>query len=47
MREYTELIADKIRAAAKARIKPRTVGPGAAPPVLLRPCAARSRRRKN
>ncbi|HZV64091.1 MAG TPA: chemotaxis response regulator protein-glutamate methylesterase, partial [Telluria sp.] len=25
MREYTELIADKIRAAAKARIKPRTL----------------------
>jgi two-component system chemotaxis response regulator CheB len=27
MREYTELIADKIRAAAKARIKPRTLQP--------------------
>lgn len=27
MREYTELIADKIRAAAKARIKPRTLAP--------------------
>jgi two-component system chemotaxis response regulator CheB len=35
MREYTELIADKIRAAARARIKARTIGraaPGA--PVL-------------
>ncbi|WP_293775551.1 chemotaxis response regulator protein-glutamate methylesterase [uncultured Oxalicibacterium sp.] len=32
MLEYTELIADKIRAAAKARIKPRTVpAPGSAP----------------
>ena len=31
MREYTELIADKIRAAAKARIKPRTLD--AAKPV--------------
>jgi two-component system chemotaxis response regulator CheB len=32
MREYAELIADKIRAAAKARIKPRTLPvPGAAP----------------
>ena len=31
MREYTELITDKIRAAARARIKPRTVpAPGAA-----------------
>ncbi|GGE71722.1 protein-glutamate methylesterase/protein-glutamine glutaminase [Massilia psychrophila] len=27
MREYTELIADKIRAAARARIKPRTLTP--------------------
>ena len=27
MREYTELIADKIRAAAKARIRPRTLAP--------------------
>jgi two-component system chemotaxis response regulator CheB len=27
MREYTELISDKIRAAAKARIKPRTLDP--------------------
>jgi two-component system, chemotaxis family, protein-glutamate methylesterase/glutaminase len=34
MREYTELISDKIRAAAKARIKPRTVGPGAPATVL-------------
>jgi two-component system, chemotaxis family, protein-glutamate methylesterase/glutaminase len=34
MREYSELIADKIRAAAKARIKPRTLTPGAATPVL-------------
>jgi two-component system chemotaxis response regulator CheB len=34
MREYTELIADKIRAAAKARIKPRTLAPGAAPTAL-------------
>ena len=34
MREYTELIADKIRAAAKARIKPRTLTPGAAPTAL-------------
>ncbi|MEO5690146.1 MAG: response regulator, partial [Burkholderiaceae bacterium] len=34
MREYTELISDKIRAAAKARIKPRTVGANAAPPAL-------------
>lgn len=37
MREYTELIADKIRAAAKARIKPRTLAPakvaGALPPI--------------
>ncbi|MES2296624.1 MAG: chemotaxis response regulator protein-glutamate methylesterase [Pseudomonadota bacterium] len=31
MREYTELIADKIRAAAKARIKPRTIQPGGKP----------------
>jgi two-component system chemotaxis response regulator CheB len=34
MREYTELIADKIRAAAKARIKPRTLLPGKAPSAL-------------
>jgi two-component system chemotaxis response regulator CheB len=34
MREYTELIADKIRAAAKARIKPRTLTPGKAPTAL-------------
>jgi two-component system chemotaxis response regulator CheB len=34
MREYTELIADKIRAASKARIKPRTVGPGTPATVL-------------
>jgi two-component system chemotaxis response regulator CheB len=34
MREYTELIADKIRAAAKARIRPRTLLPGAAPTAL-------------
>jgi two-component system chemotaxis response regulator CheB len=34
MREYAELIADKIRAAAKARIKPRTLVPGQAAPVL-------------
>ncbi|SHG59107.1 chemotaxis response regulator protein-glutamate methylesterase [Massilia sp. CF038] len=35
MREYTELIADKIRAAARARIKARTVGPAApGAPVL-------------
>jgi two-component system, chemotaxis family, protein-glutamate methylesterase/glutaminase len=31
MREYTELIADKIRAASKARIKPRTILPGGKP----------------
>ena len=30
MREYTELIADKIRAAAKARIRPRTIAPAVA-----------------
>ena len=35
MREYTELIADKIRAAAKARIKPRTVGGPASPSAVL------------
>ncbi|WP_426107037.1 protein-glutamate methylesterase/protein-glutamine glutaminase [Massilia sp. TSP1-1-2] len=34
MREYTELIADKIRAAAKARIKPRVLGAAAPPPAL-------------
>jgi two-component system chemotaxis response regulator CheB len=35
MREYTELIADKIRAAAKARIKPRTLNAAGAPPTAL------------
>jgi two-component system chemotaxis response regulator CheB len=34
MREYTELISDKIRAAAKARIKPRTLTPQAAAGAL-------------
>lgn len=34
MREYTELISDKIRAAAKARIKPRTLHTGAAVAAL-------------
>jgi two-component system, chemotaxis family, protein-glutamate methylesterase/glutaminase len=34
MRDYAELIADKIRAAARARIKPRSVTPGQASPVL-------------
>ncbi|MGH8855512.1 MAG: protein-glutamate methylesterase/protein-glutamine glutaminase [Telluria sp.] len=34
MREYTELIADKIRAASKARVKSRSVQPGAAMPQL-------------
>jgi len=40
MREYTELISDKIRAAAKARIKPRTLTPAAvsgALPALRNP----------
>ncbi|RJG15060.1 protein-glutamate methylesterase/protein-glutamine glutaminase [Massilia cavernae] len=41
MREYTDLIADKIRAAAKARIRARTVASGAAPggalPALRNP----------
>jgi two-component system chemotaxis response regulator CheB len=40
MREYTELIADKIRAAAKARIKPRTLtatAPTGALPALRNP----------
>ena len=40
MREYTELISDKIRAASKARIKPRTLAPGtpaAALPALRNP----------
>ncbi len=41
MREYTELIADKIRAAAKARIRARTIGPaataGGALPALRNP----------
>jgi two-component system chemotaxis response regulator CheB len=32
MREYTELIADKIRAAARARVKPRTLQAPATPP---------------
>lgn len=35
MREYTELIADKIRAASKARIKPRVLGPAGAPAPAL------------
>ncbi|MFL6658295.1 MAG: chemotaxis response regulator protein-glutamate methylesterase [Massilia sp.] len=35
MREYTELIADKIRAAAKARIKPRTLSASGAPTTAL------------
>jgi two-component system chemotaxis response regulator CheB len=35
MREYAELIADKIRAAAKARIKPRTLSPAGGPPTAL------------
>ena len=35
MREYTELIADKIRAAAKARIKPRTLAAAGAPLTAL------------
>jgi two-component system chemotaxis response regulator CheB len=34
MREYTELIADKIRGASRARIKPRSVHPAAATTVL-------------
>ena len=34
MRDYTELISEKIRAAARARIKPRTLAGGAAPPAL-------------
>jgi two-component system chemotaxis response regulator CheB len=34
MREYTELIADKIRAAAKARVKARTLAPARAEGVL-------------
>ncbi|NHZ88990.1 chemotaxis-specific protein-glutamate methyltransferase CheB [Massilia sp. CCM 8733] len=40
MREYTELISDKIRAASKARIKPRTVTadkPSGALPALRNP----------
>jgi two-component system chemotaxis response regulator CheB len=39
MREYTELIADKIRAASRARIKPRTVqaNVASAAPVLKSP----------
>ncbi len=40
MREYTDLIADKIRAAAKARIRPRTLAPAAvagALPALRNP----------
>ncbi|MBC7455730.1 MAG: chemotaxis response regulator protein-glutamate methylesterase, partial [Massilia sp.] len=35
MREYTELIADKIRAAAKARIRARTLGSTGAPAGAL------------
>ncbi len=35
MREYTELIADKIRAASKARIKPRVIGASGAPAAAL------------
>ena len=34
MREYSELISDKIRAAAKARIRPRTLAPQAATGAL-------------
>ncbi len=34
MREYTELISEKIRAASKARIKPRTLAGGAPAPAL-------------
>jgi two-component system chemotaxis response regulator CheB len=34
MREYTDVICDKIRAAARARVKPRSVNAGAAAPVL-------------
>ncbi|HWJ93926.1 MAG TPA: response regulator, partial [Telluria sp.] len=34
MREYADMIADKIRATARARIKPRTLHPGAPSPVL-------------
>jgi two-component system, chemotaxis family, protein-glutamate methylesterase/glutaminase len=34
MREYAEVIADKIRATARARIKPRTLHPDAPAPVL-------------
>lgn len=34
MREYTELISDKIRAAAKARITPRTLNPARPPGAL-------------
>ncbi|GAB3446136.1 chemotaxis response regulator protein-glutamate methylesterase [Massilia solisilvae] len=34
MREYTDIICDKIRAAARARIKPRTLHPNAPAPVL-------------
>jgi two-component system chemotaxis response regulator CheB len=37
MREYTELITDKIRAAARARIKPRTVAAPGAGTVVLPP----------
>jgi two-component system chemotaxis response regulator CheB len=35
MREYTELISDKIRAASKARIKPRTLNAAGTPPTAL------------
>lgn len=34
MREYADMIADKIRATARARIKPRTLHPSAPAPVL-------------
>jgi two-component system chemotaxis response regulator CheB len=37
MREYTELISDKIRAAAKARLKPRSLQAGAMAPGELPP----------
>jgi two-component system chemotaxis response regulator CheB len=34
MREYSDLICDKLRAAARARVKPRTLAPASASPVL-------------
>ena len=37
MREYAELIADKIRAASKARIRPRTIAGGNAPAAAALP----------